>query len=39
MPDWNPAEIIGLNPKPLAYSLYENLLLINLGQLQEKNGL
>ena len=23
MPDWNPAEIIGLNPTPLAYSLYE----------------
>ena len=26
MPDWNPAEIIGLNPKPLAYSLYKKLI-------------
>ncbi len=25
MPDWNPAEIIGLRPKPLAYSLYQQL--------------
>jgi len=25
MPDWNPAEIIGLRPKPLAYSLYKHL--------------
>jgi phosphoenolpyruvate synthase/pyruvate phosphate dikinase len=25
MPDWNPAEIIGLRPKPLAYSLYQHL--------------
>ncbi|RCR68345.1 PEP-utilizing enzyme [Larkinella punicea] len=23
MPDWNPAEIIGTTPKPLAYSLYD----------------
>lgn len=22
MPDWNPAEIIGINPRPLAFSLY-----------------
>lgn len=26
MPDWNPAEIIGIRPKPLALSLYRNLL-------------
>ena len=26
MPDWNPAEIIGQNPKPLAYSLYRKLI-------------
>jgi phosphohistidine swiveling domain-containing protein len=25
MPDWNPAEIIGLRPKPLAFSLYRFL--------------
>lgn len=25
MPDWNPAEIIGLRPRPLAYSLYRDL--------------
>lgn len=25
MPDWNPAEIIGFRPKPLAYSLYRQL--------------
>ncbi len=26
MPDWNPAEIIGKRPKPLAISLYQNLI-------------
>lgn len=26
MPDWNPAEIIGVRPKPLAYSLYRHLI-------------
>ena len=26
MPDWNPAEMIGTNPKPLAYSLYDYLI-------------
>jgi phosphohistidine swiveling domain-containing protein len=26
MPDWNPAEIIGLYPKPLALSLYKSLI-------------
>lgn len=26
MPDWNPAEIIGVDPKPLAFSLYRFLI-------------
>jgi len=26
MPDWNPAEIIGARPKPLAFSLYRQLI-------------
>ncbi|MCS5707682.1 hypothetical protein CC99x_002055 [Candidatus Berkiella cookevillensis] len=26
MPDWNPAEMIGLTPKPLAFSLYQKLI-------------
>ena len=26
MTDWNPAEIIGTNPKPLALSLYKYLI-------------
>lgn len=26
MPDWNPAEIIGIRPRPLALSLYRNLI-------------
>lgn len=26
MPDWNPAEIIGIHPKPLAFSLYRHLI-------------
>ncbi|MEW6999749.1 PEP-utilizing enzyme [Colwelliaceae bacterium BS250] len=26
MPDWNPAEIIGVRPKPLAFSLYRHLI-------------
>ena len=26
MPDWNPAEIIGIKPKPLALSLYKGLI-------------
>ena len=25
MPDWNPAEIIGIKPKPLALSMYREL--------------
>ena len=26
MPDWNPAEIIGIDPKPLAFSLYRTVI-------------
>ncbi len=26
MPDWNPAEIIGIRPRPLAFSLYRELI-------------
>lgn len=26
MPDWNPAEMIGVRPRPLAYSLYRHLI-------------
>lgn len=26
MPDWNPAELIGIKPRPLAYSLYRYLI-------------
>ena len=26
MPDWNPAEIIGKKPRPLALSLYQELI-------------
>ncbi len=26
MPDWNPAEIIGVHPRPLAFSLYRELI-------------
>jgi hypothetical protein len=29
MPDWNPAEIIGTEPKPLAFSLYQYLITDN----------
>lgn len=29
MPDWNPAEIIGVKPNKLAYSLYDKVLLQN----------
>jgi glutamine kinase len=27
MPDWNPAEMIGTHPRPLAYSLYDSLIM------------
>ena len=26
MPDWNPAEIIGINPYPLAFDLYKEII-------------
>ena len=26
MPDWNPAEIIGVQPKPFSYSLYKEII-------------
>ena len=29
MPDWNPAEIIGINPKPLAFDLYKYIITDN----------
>ena len=29
MPDWNPAEIIGVKPSPLALSLYQELITNN----------
>jgi choline kinase len=34
MPDWNPAEIIGTRPKPLAFSLYRNLITDHVWALQ-----
>lgn len=37
MPDWNPAEIIGLKPKPLALSLYKNLITNNIWAYQRHN--
>lgn len=35
MSDWNPIELIGSKPKPLSYSLYEELITKKLGQFQE----
>lgn len=37
MPDWNPAEIIGLYPKPLALSLYKNLVTDSIWAYQRNN--
>lgn len=37
MPDWNPAEIIGVRPKPLALSLYKNLITDNIWAYQRNN--
>ena len=34
MPDWNPAEIIGIRPKPLAFSLYRYLIVDEIWALQ-----
>ena len=37
MPDWNPAEIIGYKPKPLAMSLYQELITNHIWSEQRKN--
>lgn len=37
MPDWNPAEIIGLKPKTLAISLYKELITDNIWAYQRNN--
>ncbi len=34
MPDWNPAEIIGTHPRPLAFSLYRHLITNDIWALQ-----
>ena len=37
MPDWNPAEIIGVRPRPLALSLYKNLITDKIWALGRQN--
>lgn len=37
MPDWNPAEIIGVRPKPLALSLYRDLVTDSIWAYQRHN--
>lgn len=37
MPDWNPAEIIGIRPKPLALSLYKEIITDNIWAYQRDN--
>jgi phosphohistidine swiveling domain-containing protein len=37
MPDWNPAEIIGIRPRPLALSLYKELVTDNIWAYQRDN--
>lgn len=37
MPDWNPAEIIGIRPRPLALSLYRELVTDNIWAYQRHN--
>ena len=37
MPDWNPAEIIGLRPNPLAISLYQELITDHVWSLHRKD--
>ena len=37
MPDWNPAEMIGIRPKPLALSLYKELITDNVWAYQRNN--
>lgn len=34
MPDWNPAEIIGVHPRPLSFSLYKSLISDEIWSLQ-----
>ena len=36
MPDWNPAEIIGINPKPLSFDLYKELITDEIWPLSRK---
>ena len=37
MPDWNPAEIIGIRPRPLSLSLYKELITDNIWAYQRDN--
>lgn len=37
MPDWNPAEIIGVRPKPLAFSLYKEMITDQIWAYQRDN--
>tara|TARA_Y100000590_G_scaffold469592_1_gene658480 strand:+ start:758 stop:3070 length:2313 start_codon:yes stop_codon:yes gene_type:complete len=37
MPDWNPAEMIGIKPKPLELSLYQELITDHVWSLQRKS--
>lgn len=37
MPDWNPAEMIGIRPKPLAMSLYKEIITDNIWAYQRDN--
>lgn len=37
MPDWNPAEIIGIRPKPLAFSLYREIITDGMWAYQRHN--
>ncbi len=37
MPDWNPAEMIGIRPKPLAMSLYREIITDNVWAYQRDN--
>lgn len=37
MPDWNPAEIIGIRPKPLALSLYKEIITDSIWAYQRDN--
>lgn len=37
MPDWNPAEIIGIRPRPLALSLYKEIITDNIWAYQRDN--